>query len=52
MQYKKTKPEPRMCPVCSENVGVSWQSLAVHVRTKHGLAHEHLLAVCNSPKAI
>lgn len=40
-----------MCPVCSENVGISWQSLAVHVRTKHGPAHEHLLAMCDSPKA-
>lgn len=50
-QYKRTKPEPRMCPVCRENVGISWQSLAVHVRTKHGPAHEHLLAMGDSPKA-
>lgn len=51
LQYKKTKPEPRMCPVCGENVGISLQSLAVHVRIKHGPAHEHLLAKCDSPNS-
>ena len=51
LQYKSTKPEPRMCPVCGENVGISWQSLAVHVRSKHGLEHEPALAKCDSPKS-
>ena len=52
LQYKRTKPEPRICPVCRENVGVSRQSLAVHVRTKHGLEHEHELMDCDSPKPV
>ena len=51
LQYKSTKPEPRMCPVCGENVGISWQSLAVHVRSKHGPEHEPALAKCDSPKS-
>lgn len=51
LQYKRTKPEPRICPVCSENVGISRQSLAVHVRTKHGPEHEHLLTESGSPKS-
>ena len=34
MQLKKTKPEPRVCPVCSDKVGISLQSLTVHIRTK------------------
>lgn len=50
LQYKRTKPEPRICPVCSENVGISRQSLAVHVRAKHGAEHKHALAECESPK--
>lgn len=49
LQYKSTKPEPRMCPVCGENVGISWQSLAVHVRSKHGLEHEPALASVTVP---
>lgn len=51
LQYKRTKPEPRICPVCSENVGVSRQSLAMHVRTKHGLEHESALTGIDSPKS-
>ena len=35
MQVKKTKPELRICPVCGDKVGISLQSLSVHIRTKH-----------------
>lgn len=35
MQVKRTKPEPRVCPVCSEKVGISAQSLALHVKKAH-----------------
>ena len=52
LQYKRTKPEPRICPVCSENVGISKQSLAVHLRTKHGPEHEHVLIESSSPKSV
>lgn len=52
-QVKKTKPEPRMCPVCSEKVGISLQSLSVHIRTKHSEVfsqYEPQLRTCDSPK--
>lgn len=35
VQVRKTKPEPRVCPVCSSVVGISSQSLAVHVKKAH-----------------
>jgi len=35
MQVRKTKPEPRVCPVCDAVVGISSQSLAVHVKKAH-----------------
>ena len=35
VQVKKTKPEPRVCPVCLEKVGISAQSLALHVKKAH-----------------
>jgi atypical dual specificity phosphatase len=53
VQVKKTKPEPRVCPVCGDKVGISLQSLSVHLRTKHGDAYaeyEHLFSSCESPK--
>ena len=53
MQLKKTKPEPRVCPVCSDKVGISLQSLSVHIRTKHSdvyAEYEPLLRSCDSPK--
>ena len=53
MQLKKTKPEPRICPVCGDKVGISLQSLAVHIRTKHHDAYaeyEGSLQLPESPK--
>ena len=53
LQVKKSKPDPRMCPVCSDKVGISKQSLNVHIRTKHGEVYadyENLLTSCDSPK--
>ena len=53
MQLKKTKPEPRICPVCGDKVGISLQSLSVHVRTKHHEAYadyEGMLPPPESPK--
>ena len=35
VQVKKTKPEPRICPVCVEKVGISGKSLALHVKKAH-----------------
>lgn len=32
---KKTKPEPRACPECGEKVGLSAESVRVHLRLKH-----------------
>lgn len=32
---KKTKPEPRSCPVCGDKVGLSADSVRVHLRLKH-----------------
>ena len=34
-QMKKTKPEPRCCPECGERVGLSADSVRVHIRLKH-----------------
>ena len=34
-QMKKTKPEPRACPECGEKVGLSAESVRVHLRLKH-----------------
>ena len=34
-QMKKTKPEPRCCPECGERVGLSAESVRVHIRLKH-----------------
>ncbi|CAL8468092.1 g7631 [Coccomyxa elongata] len=53
VKLKKTKPEPRVCPVCSEKVGISLQSLSVHIRTKHNdvaAEYELMLRTCDSPK--
>ena len=35
MQVKRTKPEPRICPVCGVKVAISLQSLQLHLRCKH-----------------
>ena len=35
MQVRRTKPEPRLCPECGEKVGLSEQSVRVHLRLKH-----------------
>ena len=35
VQVKKIKPEPRICPVCEEKVGISGKSLALHVKKAH-----------------
>lgn len=32
---KRTKPEPKQCPECGEKVGLSEQSLTVHLKLKH-----------------
>ena len=53
MQLKKTEPEPCICPLCGDKVGISLQSLAVHVRTKHHEAYadyEGMLPLPESPK--
>ena len=38
VRVKRTKPEPRTCPQCGVVVGLSQQSLLVHLRTKHTAA--------------
>ncbi|KAL4432560.1 hypothetical protein ABPG77_000497 [Micractinium sp. CCAP 211/92] len=35
VKMKKTKPEPRSCPVCGDKVGLSADSVRVHLRLKH-----------------
>ena len=53
MQVKKTKPELRICPVCEDKVGISLQSLLVHIRTKHHdvfAEYEGMLTSPDSPK--
>ncbi|KAI3425893.1 hypothetical protein D9Q98_007866 [Chlorella vulgaris] len=35
VKMKKTKPEPRVCPECGEKVGLSADSVRVHIRFKH-----------------
>ena len=35
MQVRKTKPEPKICPVCKERVGISAKSLELHVKKAH-----------------
>lgn len=32
---RKTKPDPRVCPLCGDKVGLSVESVRVHVRLKH-----------------
>jgi hypothetical protein len=36
VKAKKPKPEPRVCPICHEKVGVSAASLDVHFKHRHG----------------
>eukprot|EP00803_Ostreobium_quekettii_P002330 evm.model.scf_303EXC.1 EVM.evm.TU.scf_303EXC.1 scf_303EXC:1395-14605(+) len=36
LKVKKKKPEAKVCPLCSEAVGISEESLMVHMRSKHG----------------
>lgn len=33
---RRGKPQPRTCPVCHQDVGVSAASLALHMRSRHG----------------
>jgi predicted protein tyrosine phosphatase len=35
VKVKRTKPESRVCPECGDKVGLSEQSLQVHLRLKH-----------------
>lgn len=36
VRVKRTKPETRVCPVCGDKVGISKQSLQLHLRKHHG----------------
>lgn len=49
MQVKKTKPDPRICPVCGDKIGISLQSLHVHIRTKHHEVHTEYESLLHSP---
>lgn len=43
VKVKKTKPEPKKCPDCGEKVGLSAESVRVHLRLKHpAKAHQYL----------
>ncbi len=35
VQVKRTKPDPRVCSICHEVVGVSAASLSVHIKKQH-----------------
>ena len=35
LQVKRTKPDPQVCSVCHEVVGVSAASLSVHMKKQH-----------------
>jgi predicted protein tyrosine phosphatase len=35
VKVKKTKPEPKRCPECGEKIGLSAESVRVHIRLKH-----------------
>ena len=45
VQVKRTsKPEPQVCPLCEEVVGVSSQSLVMHIKKQHPYQKpEHVL---------
>jgi hypothetical protein len=36
---RKTKPEPKLCPLCGDKVGLSAESVRVHIRLKHPEAY-------------
>ena len=43
VKVKKTKPEPKCCPECGDRIGLSMDSVRVHLRLKHpGKAHSYL----------
>ena len=43
VKVKKTKPAPRKCPECGDTIGLSAESVRVHLRLKHpGKAHAYL----------
>jgi hypothetical protein len=47
-QVKKTKPAPKMCPECNDVVGLSNESVRLHLRLKHpARAHVHLASVAS-----
>ena len=41
-QVRNTKPEPKICPLCGEKVGLSAESVRVHIRLKHPEAYAEL----------
>ncbi|KDD73181.1 hypothetical protein H632_c2452p0, partial [Helicosporidium sp. ATCC 50920] len=43
VKVRKTKPAMRRCPECRESVGISAESVLVHLRTKHPAKHTMLM---------
>ena len=35
VQPRRSKPEPRACPLCAARVGLSSQAVAVHLKAHH-----------------
>jgi hypothetical protein len=50
VKLKRTKPEPRVCPECGEKVGLSEQSLKVHLKLKH--LHSALSAASSAASSV
>lgn len=50
VKLKRTKPELKMCPECGEKVGLSEQSLKVHLKLKH--PHSALSAASSATSSI
>lgn len=42
LKVKKSKPELKSCPVCHDKVGVSYESLRLHIRLKHPTSRGYL----------
>ncbi|KAK9816445.1 hypothetical protein WJX72_000348 [[Myrmecia] bisecta] len=43
VKVKKTKPDPQVCPICEEKVGISLQSLVFHMKKHHPEATSELV---------
>lgn len=45
LKVKKTKPEPKKCPECGHSIGLSAESVRVHIKLKHpSKAHAYVIA--------